>query len=357
VIQDPLLELCLQLIKQRIDITTNIPCLVSQSFYTVEIILFSFLSYSDMISLVIVALVLGWIVPESQRPPDLVIFIVDCVSVIPIAYFIGMAVSSVAAQSNYLVGAVLTVTFGSIIDIIIYVLAILQGLNDLVIASMTGSIIAMTLFLPGLAMVFGGLKYRYQRFNQIAAGVGSTLLMVSIIGAFTPTIFYHVYGTYELRCDGCYSTNGTLVNHTQVPGINCFGCHYLPVRELLCFFLYPSYFFFPRPHWKKTQYISKEQGTFLSSEYSFYSFLGHLPIFAPSFYPFLISLDSFSLLKHTNTFTLCLSPQTRIFAQQQLHKKWIKINLIHQKVGATTGQSGEKSPVSLFSSYVLLHLV
>lgn len=95
-------------------------------------------------------------------------------------------------------------TFGSIIELIIYWAAIRQGeLDQMVQAAVTGTLLGMLLLLPGLSMICGGLIYPDQRFSAEAAGVSSVLLIVSIIGAFTPTIFFQIYGGYQLECLGC----------------------------------------------------------------------------------------------------------------------------------------------------------
>lgn len=44
-------------------------------------------------------------------------------------------------------------------------------------------------------MVIGGIKYRNQSFNRLAAGVSSVLLIVSIVGIFTPTFFYQMHAS------------------------------------------------------------------------------------------------------------------------------------------------------------------
>lgn len=90
-------------------------------------------------------LVLGYAVPESVRPPPIIIFISALLSISPIAYYIGMAVArylflplpvtshaatadmipmayraSIAAQTNFAIGAMLTAIFGVSIEIILY---------------------------------------------------------------------------------------------------------------------------------------------------------------------------------------------------------------------------------------------
>lgn len=69
-----------------------------------------------------------------------------------------------------------------------------------VVASLTGSLLATMLFIPGICMIIGGVKFKEQRFNWRSAGVGSSLLFVSVAGAFSPSIFQNVFGTHTLSC-------------------------------------------------------------------------------------------------------------------------------------------------------------
>lgn len=68
-------------------------------------------------------------------------------------------------------------------------MALKKGLKVLVKASLTGTLLATMLFLPGLFMVLGGMKYDEQVFNLRSAGVSSSLLFVSVAGAcVTPVV-------------------------------------------------------------------------------------------------------------------------------------------------------------------------
>ncbi len=149
------------------------------------------------------------------------IFILGLASVIPLSYFIGMAVASISAQSSIGMGAVINATFGSIIEIILYSIALTQGKGRLVEGSIVGSILAGVLLMPGASMVSGAFKRKEQRFNAKSAGVTSTMLIMAIIGTLTPTMFYQTYGSvsewrwhrsltstdsvpqFQLRCEGC----------------------------------------------------------------------------------------------------------------------------------------------------------
>jgi len=123
------------------------------------------------------------------------IFVLALLSVIPLSYFIGMAVASISAQSSIGMGAVINATFGSIIEIILYSIALVEGKSELVEGSIVGSLLAGVLLMPGLSMVSGAVRRKEQRFNARSAGVTSTMLIMAIIGTLTPTLFYEIYGT------------------------------------------------------------------------------------------------------------------------------------------------------------------
>lgn len=133
--------------------------------------------------------------PDAWIASPLAVFSLSLGSVIPLSYFIGMAVSSVSAQTSMAVGSVINATFGSIIEIILYGIALMGGKSALVEGSLIGSILVGVLLLPGLAMIAGGFKRKEQRFNAKSAGVTSTMLIMAIIGALSPTLFYQMFGT------------------------------------------------------------------------------------------------------------------------------------------------------------------
>lgn len=123
------------------------------------------------------------------------IFTLALLSVIPLSYFIGMAVASISAQSSIGMGAVINASFGSIIEIILYCIALTQKKSELVEGSIVGSILAAVLLMPGLSMIGGAMRRKEQKFNARSAGVTSTMLIMAIIGILTPTLFYEIYGS------------------------------------------------------------------------------------------------------------------------------------------------------------------
>lgn len=151
------------------------------------------------------------------------IFILSLSSVIPLSYFIGMAVASISAQSSIGMGAVINATFGSIIEIILYGIALTQGKGRLVEGGIVGSILAGVLLMPGASMCSGAIKRKEQKFNAKSAGVTSTMLIMAIIGTLTPTMFYQIYGSVELRCESCPPMGHSL---TPDDAWKCKQCYY-----------------------------------------------------------------------------------------------------------------------------------
>ncbi|KIJ59460.1 hypothetical protein HYDPIDRAFT_100665 [Hydnomerulius pinastri MD-312] len=150
------------------------------------------------------------------------IFLMSLASVIPLSYFIGMAVASISAQSSIGMGAVINATFGSVIEVILYSIALTQGKGHLVEGSIVGSLLAGVLLMPGMSMCAGALKKKEQKFNAKSAGVTSMMLIMAFIGTLTPTLFYQVYGNFQLVCSGC--PDGS--HPSTAPNWKCDHCYY-----------------------------------------------------------------------------------------------------------------------------------
>jgi len=120
---------------------------------------------------------------------DVLTFITAILAIIPLAGIIGFATKDIVLQSSPTVGGLLNATFGNAIELIIAILALSQGLVEIVRASIIGSILGNLLLLIGLSIFFGGLKYKEQRFNKMSAGVSSTMLIIAVAALAIPTFF------------------------------------------------------------------------------------------------------------------------------------------------------------------------
>lgn len=136
------------------------------------------------------ALVLEHLVHASA----LSIFVTSSLAIIPLAGLMGRATEELAEKLGEGMGGLLNATFGNAAEFIIAIVALNAGLMDLVKASITGSIIGNILLVFGASALYGGLKFPRQLFNRTAAGLSSTLLVLSVIGLVIPAIFHILAG-------------------------------------------------------------------------------------------------------------------------------------------------------------------
>ncbi|KAI3371436.1 hypothetical protein L3Q82_024032, partial [Scortum barcoo] len=209
----------------------------------------------NLLPLVIVAMVIGYIDRENRFATSEVKFAIAIGSIIPLSYYIGMGIASISAQSNFAVGAVVNASFGSITELTFYITALLKGhqaanpcLQEVVKAALTGTLLGCILFIPVSQPavtsqpltqniqtleirgwhLHGNWRAETQRANIQQSLYGSELCIAFhlcwrqvfenqyIVCVFAPTLFSKAYG--NLVCDACTnSSSGPLV---------CHNCHY-----------------------------------------------------------------------------------------------------------------------------------
>ncbi|WP_420126544.1 calcium/proton exchanger [Longimicrobium sp.] len=153
------------------------------------------LSFANFMNALLVFVPLAMLMEWVLESPPMWIFVVACLGIIPLAGMMGHATEEIAERVGEGLGGLLNATFGNAAELIIAIMALRAGLFDLVKASITGSIIGNVLLVFGLSALVGGMKYETQRFNRTAAGLGSTLLVLSAVGLVVPAVFHMIVGT------------------------------------------------------------------------------------------------------------------------------------------------------------------
>jgi Ca2+:H+ antiporter len=118
------------------------------------------------------------------------LFVCSALGIIPVAGWMGRATEALAARVGEGLGGLLNATFGNAAELIIAGIALSKGLINVVKASITGSIIGNVLLVLGLSILFGGTKYKEQRFNRTAARTSVISLSLAAIGLIIPTVFH-----------------------------------------------------------------------------------------------------------------------------------------------------------------------
>ncbi len=131
---------------------------------------------------------------ELAHATPVLVFGAAALGVIPTAAVMGEATEHIAAKTGPGIGGLLNVTFGNAPELIIAFFALKEGLQEVVKASIVGSIIGNILLVLGAAMLVGGLKRDKQEFNRTAASAQSAMLLLALTALILPAVFQLVHG-------------------------------------------------------------------------------------------------------------------------------------------------------------------
>jgi Ca2+:H+ antiporter len=99
------------------------------------------------------------------------------------------ATEQLAMRVGPAVGGLVTVSFGSIAELVLALFVLAGGETAVVQAQITGSIIGTSLFGLGLAAFVGGITRERQTFNAATSGLLASLLILVVIALLLPAIF------------------------------------------------------------------------------------------------------------------------------------------------------------------------
>jgi Ca2+:H+ antiporter len=138
------------------------------------------------IPLAILASLLGW--------PATAIFVLSAIGLVPMARLIGSSTEVLASHTGPAVGGLLNATLGNAAELIITIVAIREGLLELVKASITGSILGNLLLVLGMSMLLGGLRNGVQTFDKKRASNNAILLVLAVLALLIPSMLSATVG-------------------------------------------------------------------------------------------------------------------------------------------------------------------
>src|SRR3954452_20830636 len=122
------------------------------------------------------------------------IFFAAALGVVPCAAVMGEATEAIAARTGPGIGGLLNVTFGNAPELLIAFFALLKGLQEVVKASLVGSVLGNSLLVLGAAMLVGGVGRERQRFNRTAAHTQAAMLLLAAAALIMPAVFQLIHG-------------------------------------------------------------------------------------------------------------------------------------------------------------------
>jgi Ca2+:H+ antiporter len=123
-----------------------------------------------------------------------IVFFASAIGVIPTAALMSDATEQLAARAGPGIGGLLNVTFGNAPELIIAFFALQKGLQEVVKASLVGSVIGNCLLVLGASMLVGGWNRDRQTFNRTAAHTQAGMLLLAAAALILPAVFQMVHG-------------------------------------------------------------------------------------------------------------------------------------------------------------------
>lgn len=129
-------------------------------------------------------------------------FAASYIGMIPAANLLGFAGQEFARKMpSKVAGILIETTFGSIVEIILFVVLIVKhndnegngdegNLIPIIQAAILGSVLTNLLLCLGLCFLVGGIRHQTQKFHAIVSEVGSGLLLVAAFALLIPSAFY-----------------------------------------------------------------------------------------------------------------------------------------------------------------------
>ncbi|EFJ45431.1 Ca2+/H+ antiporter, cation antiporter, membrane protein [Volvox carteri f. nagariensis] len=151
------------------------------------------------------------------------VFVLNFLALIPLALILGDVTEDLALRYGSVIGGLINATFGNIVEVILSIAALLNGLYGVVAASLLGSILSNLLLVTGCSFFFGGLFNKTQKFNATGSQASGSLLFLAALGFLIPT------GAALLFGSGDVDSNSDLVlgisRGTAVVLLLCYGCY------------------------------------------------------------------------------------------------------------------------------------
>lgn len=121
----------------------------------------------------------------------ILVFLTAFLAVIPLTVLIGHATESLSLRVGATLGGLLNGTMGNVPEMIIAISALRRGLQSMVKASLTGTLLSNVLLVLGLSIIAGGTRFETLRYSVAFAGLSSKLLLLAAVGLIVPALFHY----------------------------------------------------------------------------------------------------------------------------------------------------------------------
>jgi Ca2+:H+ antiporter len=119
----------------------------------------------------------------TVHPSESVDFVLSAAALIPLAWLIGEATEHAAHHTGPGIGGFLNATFGNAPELIIALVAVHEGLTEVVRGSLTGSVVGNLLLVLGFSLLFGGRGELDRQSSLVSLGLVAVAVLLFLIPA------------------------------------------------------------------------------------------------------------------------------------------------------------------------------
>ncbi|RDA96146.1 hypothetical protein CP533_1794 [Ophiocordyceps camponoti-saundersi (nom. inval.)] len=144
---------------------------------------------NSWINILLFAAPVGIAINYVPAVPRVAVFVVNFIAIVPLAALLSFATEEIALRTGETLGGLLNATFGNAVEVIVSIIALIDGKIQIVKTSLIGSILSNLLLVMGCCFFFGGLRRQEQHFNTVVAQTAASLLALAAASAIVPTVF------------------------------------------------------------------------------------------------------------------------------------------------------------------------
>jgi Ca2+:H+ antiporter len=130
---------------------------------------------------------------------SVLLFILSAVALVLLAMNVGHATDQLGSRLGPGATGVLQSALGNLPELFVCIFALKAGLDKVVQAALVGSILANSLLVFGLALLFGGLKNGRQKFHSEPPKMIATLMLIAFAALAIPTLAHHVHAAADFH--------------------------------------------------------------------------------------------------------------------------------------------------------------
>ncbi|UNI22457.1 hypothetical protein JDV02_008346 [Purpureocillium takamizusanense] len=148
--------------------------------------------FSSWLNSLLVFLPVALLSVHARQSP-LFVFASNSIAVVPLSVLLTDATERIAVHAGDTIGALLNISLGNLVELILFVVALRNNQVEIVRASILGSILVNMLLILGSALVAGSILNCDPTYNTAEAQLLACLLFVSVFVFLVPTAFDYTF--------------------------------------------------------------------------------------------------------------------------------------------------------------------